>query len=74
MHQNVLGAPQHLTICKLVLGFVFCLLLYAVLLLQDVFACTVHVAHGYNVCGMWDRPTNKVRTVDRVRVNGLNGW
>ena len=23
-----------------------------------------------HVCGMWDRPTNKVRTVDRVRVNG----
>ena len=50
----------------------FCcwLLLYAVLLLQDVFAYTVHVAHVYNVCGMWGRPTNKVRTVDRVRVNG----
>ena len=42
--------------------------------IQDVFACTVHVAHVYNVCGMWDRPTNKVRTVDRVWVNGLNGW
>ena len=27
------------------LGFVVCLLLYAVLSLQDVFACTVHVAH-----------------------------
>ena len=49
------------------------ILLYAVLSLQDVFACTVHVAHVYNVCGTWDRPTNKVRTVDRVRVNGLNG-
>ena len=56
------------------LGFVVYLLLYAVLLLQDVFACTVHVAHVYNVCGTWDRPTNKFRTVDRVRVNGLNGW
>ena len=52
-----------------VLGFVVCLLLYAVLLLQDVFACTVHVAHVYNVCGTWDSPTNKVRTIDKVRVN-----
>ena len=52
------------------LGFVLCLLLYAVLSLQDVFACTVHVARVYNVCGTWDRPTNKVRTIDRVRVNG----
>ena len=52
------------------LGFVVCLLLYAVLLLQDVFACTVRVAHVY-MCGTWDRPTNKVRTVDRVRVKGL---
>ena len=34
-----------------VLGFVVCLLLYAVLSLQDVFAYTVHVAHIYNVCG-----------------------
>ena len=34
------------------LGFVVCLLLYAVLSLQDVFACTVHVAHVYNVCGI----------------------
>ena len=33
------------------LGFVVCLLLYAVLLLQDMFACTVHVVHVYNVCG-----------------------
>ena len=32
-------------------GFVVCLLLYAVLSLQDVFVCTVHVAHVYNVCG-----------------------
>ena len=56
------------------LGFVVCLLLYAVLLLQDVFACTVCIAHVYNVCGTWDRPTNKVRTIDRVRLNGLNGW
>ena len=52
------------------LGFVVCLLLYAVLSLQDAFACTVHVTHFYNVCGTWDRPTNRVRTVDRVRVNG----
>ena len=40
----------------LVLGFVVCLLLYAVLSLQDVLACTVHIAHVYNVCGTWDRP------------------
>ena len=52
------------------LGFVIWLLLYAVLSLQDVFACTMHVVHVYNVCGMWDGPTNKVRTVGRVRVNG----
>ena len=52
------------------LGFVVCLLLYAVLSLQDVCACTVHVARVYNICGTWDRPTNKVRTVNRVRVNG----
>ena len=38
------------------LGFVVCLLLYAVLLLQDVFACTVHVAHVYNVCGCGTDP------------------
>ena len=35
----------------IVLGFVVCLLLYAVLLLQDVFACTVHVAHVYMCVG-----------------------
>ena len=58
------------TIKQTLLGFVVCLFLYAVQSLEDVFACTVHVAHVYNVCGMWDRPTNKVRTVDRVRVNG----
>ena len=28
--------------------------------------CTLHM---FTMCG-WDRPTNKVRTVDRVRVNG----
>ena len=33
------------------LGFVVCLLLYAVLSLQDVFVYTVHIAHIYNVCG-----------------------
>ena len=53
------------------LGFIVCLLLYAVLSLQDVCACTVHVAHVYNMCGIWDRPTNKVRTIDRVRVNSF---
>ena len=47
-----------------------CLLLYAVLLLQHVLACTMRVAYVYNACGTWDRPTNKVRTVDRVRING----
>ena len=58
------------TLTPLVLGFVVCLLLYAVLSLQDVCACTVCVAHIYNVCGTWDRPTNKVRTIDSFRVNG----
>ena len=24
-----------------------------------------------HVCGMWDRPTNRVRTLDRVRVHGF---
>ena len=38
--------------------------------LQDVFTCTVRIAHVYNVCRTWDRPTNKVRIIDRVRVNG----
>ena len=41
----------HLPRGGVMLGFVVCLLLYAVLSLQDVFACTVHVAHVYNVCG-----------------------
>ena len=33
------------------LGFVVCLLLYAALSLQDVFACTVRVAHVYMCVG-----------------------
>ena len=44
------------------LGFVvcllmfICLLLYAALLLQDVFACTVHVAHVYMYVGCGTDP------------------
>ena len=38
------------------LGFVVCLLLYAVLLLQDVFACTVRVAHVYMCVGRGTDP------------------
>ena len=42
-----------------VLGFVVCLLLYAALLLQDVFACTMRVAHVYMCVGHVDKPTNR---------------
>ena len=38
------------------LGFVVCLLLYAVLLLQDVCACTVRVAHVYMCVGYGTDP------------------
>ena len=37
-------------------SFVVCLLLYAVLLLQDVFACTVRVAHVYMCVGRGTDP------------------
>ena len=39
-----------------VLGFVVCLLLYAALLLQDVCACTVHIAHVYMCVGRGTDP------------------
>ena len=57
------------------LGFVVCLLLYAVLSLQDV-CVRMHCAHAAHVCCVWGKPTKGVRTIDsfRVRVNGLNGW
>ena len=38
------------------LGFIVCLLLYAVLSLQDVFACTVRVAHVYMCVGRGTDP------------------
>ena len=52
------------------LGFVVCLLLYAVLSLQDGGCMYCARCTCLHVCGTWDRPTNKVRTIDRVRVNG----
>ena len=47
MHE---AAGMHLIRTCTVLGFVVCLLLYAALLLQDMFACTVRMLHMFNMC------------------------
>ena len=44
-------------LCKaMLLGFVVCLLLYTVLSLQDVCACTVRIAHVYICVGCGKDP------------------
>ena len=53
------------------LGFVvwFCLVVAVCSTVAAVYVCACCTL----LTCAWDKPTNRVRTVDRVRVNGLHG-
>ena len=55
-----------------VLAFVVLLFVVAVCSTVAAGCVSIYCAHCtcLHVCGTWDRPTNRVRTIDRVRVNG----
>ena len=55
----------------------FCLLLYAMLLLQFkcVYMLSMYCAYAMCLLCVWGKYTKGDRTIDRVRVNGFkHGW